>query len=125
MNPERKAEWLAALRSGTYPQDVGQLRTDQGFCCLGVACDLHVKAGLSSWAADDAMGGFEHQLPNRDASPCYPEGDVLAWLGLPSPTFTSALTLIMPNGKARPITSLNDDSGLSFAQIADLIEAQW
>ena len=34
------AQWVAALRSGGYPQTKNHLRTDKGFCCLGVACDL-------------------------------------------------------------------------------------
>lgn len=40
---ERKVNirlWVAALRSGEYPQDVGALRTAKGFCCLGVACEV-------------------------------------------------------------------------------------
>lgn len=32
--------WVAALRSGEYPQDVGTLHTAKGFCCLGVACEV-------------------------------------------------------------------------------------
>lgn len=35
-----RRKWVAALRSGEYRQDRGQLRSDAGFCCLGVACDV-------------------------------------------------------------------------------------
>ena len=31
---------VAALRSGKYKQCTGALRKDDGFCCLGVACDV-------------------------------------------------------------------------------------
>jgi hypothetical protein len=40
LDPEFKAKWVAALRSGEYQQCTGKLRSDQGFCCLGVALDL-------------------------------------------------------------------------------------
>lgn len=40
MDPEIKAKWIAALRSGRYPQTRAALRTDVGYCCLGVLCDL-------------------------------------------------------------------------------------
>ena len=37
--------WFAALRSGTYNQTRGSLRTSTGFCCLGVGCDVAIKSG--------------------------------------------------------------------------------
>jgi hypothetical protein len=46
MNPEIKARWTAALRSGEYPQGTNYLRSEDGFCCLGVLCDLAVKDGI-------------------------------------------------------------------------------
>lgn len=46
MNPELKAKWVAALRSGKYEQGHEYLNKDGKFCCLGVLCDV---AGLH-WA---------------------------------------------------------------------------
>lgn len=37
---EFKANWIAALRSGKYRQSTCYLNTANGFCCLGVACDI-------------------------------------------------------------------------------------
>ncbi len=34
---------INALRSGEYPQGHGQLRSPEGFCCQGVACDIFAK----------------------------------------------------------------------------------
>lgn len=55
MKRSERDEWVRALRSGEYPQATGYLmtvigQTDTGedvygFCCLGVKCDLDVKAG--------------------------------------------------------------------------------
>lgn len=41
-------KWIAALRSGEYKQTKGALRKADGFCCLGVLCDLTRKEGLVS-----------------------------------------------------------------------------
>lgn len=49
MNPEVRAQWVAALRSGKYKQGVGRLKREasgfgpgdgEEFCCLGVLCDI-------------------------------------------------------------------------------------
>jgi hypothetical protein len=34
-------KWIAALRSGKYKQARGIMKNADGFCCLGVACELH------------------------------------------------------------------------------------
>jgi hypothetical protein len=41
MNDEWKAKWVAALTSGKYKQTKGTLTDKNGFCCLGVLCDIH------------------------------------------------------------------------------------
>lgn len=50
MKPEVKTIWVEALKSGEYKQGRGSLHytvgTDDLFCCLGVLCDLAVKAGI-------------------------------------------------------------------------------
>lgn len=52
MNPEIKKEWVAALRSGEYKQGTRYLHRTYSdgdvFCCLGVLCELAVKAGQVS-----------------------------------------------------------------------------
>lgn len=40
MNKPIVEEWIAALRSGKYAQTTGQLHDNNGFCCLGVLCDI-------------------------------------------------------------------------------------
>jgi hypothetical protein len=41
-NVENMTKWIEALESGEYPQDPGggRLKTDAGYCCLGVLCEL-------------------------------------------------------------------------------------
>lgn len=38
LNPEFKSKWIAALRSGQYIQTVDVMKSNSGYCCLGVAC---------------------------------------------------------------------------------------
>ena len=40
MDKKLKKKWVKALRSGQYQQTHGQLRTEEGYCCLGVLCDV-------------------------------------------------------------------------------------
>lgn len=105
MNPEIKALWLAALRSGEYQQAEGMLRSDVGFCCLGVLCDLHAKAGLGAW---DELS-YENTV---DLLP-----DIVAkWAELGnSPCINDALLVDLNDG-------VNGYEQRTFVQIADLIE---
>ena len=40
LEPEFKAQWCAALRSGKYEQGTKNLLKDGKYCCLGVACEI-------------------------------------------------------------------------------------
>ena len=40
MDPELKAKWVAALRSGEYKQGQGLLNNNERMCCLGVLCEV-------------------------------------------------------------------------------------
>ncbi len=41
-----KEKWVTALRSGKYEQIKGTLHTDNGYCCLGVLCEI---SGAGEW----------------------------------------------------------------------------
>jgi hypothetical protein len=54
MNPEVKARWVAALRSGEYRQGFGRLRRPEigdafCFCALGALIDLAAQEGKVTW----------------------------------------------------------------------------
>jgi hypothetical protein len=42
-NKEIMIQWRDALKSGEFRQAKGKLRTDSGYCCLGVLCELHLR----------------------------------------------------------------------------------
>lgn len=107
---EARALLTAALRSGEYTQGSGKLRSvDDKFCCLGVACELYIKAGHEleavkgnyGWNYGDEMG----VLP----------ATVQQWLGFK--------TKHGDFETAKRLTNLND-SGTTFPVIADIIDSE-
>ena len=126
MNPEIKAQWVAALRSGEYEQGAGYLHRGDTFCCLGVLCDLAIKAGAPKVkeyrhpaGSMSAYNGSELNLPPS----------VIEWAGLSC----SDPFLVFKCGEVSErhlISDFNDggltfnEGGLTFNEIADLIEAQ-
>jgi hypothetical protein len=152
MNLEVKKEWVAALRSGEYTQTKRALNTEEGMCCLGVLCDLHVKKGLGSqwveftreeWTKEMSIGGYEKSTKkivedNGANSFLTLTPGISEWAGL-GPTANPATDVL-----ARPYDDMGspgdtepeydelhyenitladlNDSDFTFSQIADLIE---
>lgn len=46
MDNRVKDLWVQALRSGEYRQTKNYLSTDDGYCCLGVLCEVAIADGL-------------------------------------------------------------------------------
>jgi hypothetical protein len=129
MNPEIKAKWIAALRSGQYEQARGGLqrylyrdtetgRIDCGFCCLGVLCDLASHQGVCFWYGHDAAVTRDGEVcTNADSLP----KEVMEWAGLeesdPEVPFP-----VDDEGQVRSLAALNDTYKLNFHRIADIIE---
>lgn len=119
MNKEVKREWTATLRSDDYKQAKGNLHTEVGFCCLGVLCDLHRKAHPGyTWAWSDDEGSYLYDPAGERFE--LPE-EVLEWAGLkhsnpPTPNREF-------NGRVYQSLAELNDAGATFAEIADVIEA--
>lgn len=101
--------WVKALRSGKYKQTKNKLATPDGFCCLGVACEMfHKQLRMSKRTVRTSKekyfvyGGHENYLPSK----------VVKLLGL------SRSTGRFEKGC---LADLNDD-GKSFRFIARVIE---
>ena len=131
MTPEQIARgraWVAALRSGQYRQTGELLRTDNGFCCLGVVCDLYQKEHpqTSQWESDD---GYSFLIKaTKDKSGVNEEfvlpDHVMEWLGLPSREgdfVQDGVNCYFHENRASTLIKLNDSEGKSFAEIADVI----
>lgn len=98
MNAEVKAKWLTALRDGSYRQAVGKLNDKNGFCCLGVLCDL---VDNTKW--EEIHGYVEYR-----GKIYMPPHDVMESVGLDESVVDK-------------VARMNDE-GSSFAEIADFLE---
>lgn len=116
MNPEVKALWVKALRSGQYAQTQNSLKDEQGYCCLGVLCDLHREANGGEW--DITTEPYRY----RDRAFVLARG-VCAWAGLLDDNGDNPPVRYGDAWEHLNLATIND-RGVSFAEIADLIEEQ-
>lgn len=107
---ENTQKWIDALRSREYRQTRNRLHDTEGYCCLGVACDLFAKEmGDSKWVElpNDNGFAFRHNGEWFDMTSFLPR-DVAIFFGL-HPKYEDTLA------------SMNDE-GKTFSQIATRIE---
>lgn len=117
MNPEVKAKWVARLRSGEDKQTTGLLQDSRGMCCLGVLCDIYSKENSIPWIPLEFSTDGRLLFMDVDA---YPPEEVDEWAGNENGT-SIVPGLYNREGEQLWLTSLNDE-GMSFSQIADVIE---
>jgi hypothetical protein len=124
MNQEVKAKWLTALRSGEYKQTQYSLKDNQGFCCLGVLCDVYSKEFPEfKWEFDAKLGRYRFDREYTSLP-----SEVGAWAGILANHGDAPVILSDEEADIRSRNSnlmdLNDDLSFDFNQIADIIEAQ-
>lgn len=122
---------LDALRSGAYIQIIGELRSNRGdgtscFCAEGVIADVAVQHGFGEWTGEtfcskygEATFAFEPvEGFNIDSGDLYVPSRLLGQFATPEQMSTfNSVTAVR-------ISTLND-SGFTFAQIADMLERTW
>lgn len=99
-----KKRWINELRSDKYQQSTGSLKDKDGYCCLGVLCDIVDKKG---WGRIQ-RGSYRHHLDHS--------GDHID-INDTTPAL-HALSL----GSREKLVKLNDDKNYSFKRIATWIE---
>ena len=109
---ENAERWVETLRSGEYEQTTGSLRSNDKFCCLGVACDLYDESGWEDCHVNQCVYrangvAYDVDLPLA----------VRTWLGLRDEIGTFELS---PD-EGSSLEHAND-GGATFEEIADLIE---
>ena len=121
LKPEIKARWRAALESGKYPQAKGQLRSDKGFCCLGVLGDLAVEDGLASWKTG-GMGRHYLVVNTIEGSSSFPSS-LLEWAFEVKPNVLDPCGVCNFKFSAESdcLTDRND-TGTTFPESSQLIE---
>lgn len=138
MNEDIKARWVAALRSGEYEQGTDYLCNDGKFCCLGVLSDLAVKDGVIE-APEEITNGLGDAIPGLafDGERHHLPPAVAEWAGLLTEGYTwdddgiEEVFGLAPDIDPvaihdwtegdKTFSELND-TGKTFAEIADLIE---
>jgi len=113
MNPQIKQKWVDALRSGEYQQTKGRLHDENGFCCLGVLCDLYGKENNVEWVISEYFGRYMFQNEGADLP-----FSVIKWSGIADSGPPSDDQMCIGT-----LAALND-GGSTFNEIADVIEKQ-
>lgn len=112
MNPEIKAKWIEALRSGKYKQTRAHLKDAAGHCCLGVLCEVVGEAPTENdgrWF----YGGCRN----------YPPSSVYEKAGLGDQAHELPTRVLFGGEEHGHLANLND-AGADFNFIADVIEKQ-
>lgn len=127
LEPEVKAMWVAALRSGKYTQGQGTLRLEKDgvckHCCLGVLCDLYnpeLWQGPTSYSSTMDGDYIRYGTP-EDMQTNYPPIEVYNWAVIGG-TNLGYMQVTIDN--VRLSLAGHNDEGRTFAEIADAIEAQ-
>ena len=134
MNPEVKQKWIDALRSGDYEQGSEKLRTPNGYCCLGVLCDLYAQEHDTQWEFRGYDENADETNPHPmdywyfgDQSEFLPES-VMNWAGLKTHN-PSVRVDVEDNDEDNwyfqdEIANVND-SGYTFMDLSKIIQEQF
>jgi hypothetical protein len=119
MKENVKAEWIKRLTDGR-PQISEYLHSAKGQCCLGVLSEMAYEAGAVTREEEDGLFIY------ADNGSCAPL-PVLEWAGLPTKGLTADIVHILPitvddEGKRVNTLAEANDAGLTFAEIAKIIE---
>lgn len=125
MNPEVKAKWLEALRSGKYTQGQAVLKVYENgkptYCCLGVLCDIN--PDLGEWK-DEGDSTYRNKTRLRADTFRMSDSDIPNALSYGYAYIPHAMHELtgLDEAAQSELANLNDDRKLSFAEIADWIE---
>lgn len=103
MDKNLKQTWVEALRSGEFEQTDDSLQDRDGFCCLGVLCEIH-PAIVQSKRSDLEEGIYYKMYGGNNESD----------------TQLPTIKVLTQNTQFK-LMQLND-AGESFSKIADYIE---
>lgn len=122
MKPDIKRRLLEALRSGDYPQTTHALRKDDGFCCLGVLCELAVIDGILSpplFEKPELSAGYRYRSAAnpKDSSVSILPDAVSMWAEI-----SARGDFYDEDGKTPTSLAERNDGGYTFPKIADLVE---
>ena len=147
IEPAKKEPWVEALRSGKREQGQRMLKTPDGkFCCLGVYCEINGVPEASEVRMVRLYDGAESTLtkipvfgknaaqwshmtipigyeipPQNSFDPGLYGGEIIFFCDTPSTDYMISVGADSKYVKQYSLPELND-SGFTFAQIADIID---
>lgn len=110
MKKEIAELWIKELKSGNWEQTKETLKDKNGYCCLGVLCEIAAKQGICGRRNEldyYTFDGVEDVLPKS----------VLEWAGMKSDNGS------FDEGDEHSLIHLNDKERYDFFQIAEVIES--
>lgn len=116
MKKEIAKIWINALKSGKYGQTKGVLKSDNGYCCLGVLCQISKLGEFKQLIGNDIISFV---LPSGNMSCSSLPSEVLGWADM-----ADELGNFNESDSFSTLSLLND-SGKTFAEIADIIELNY
>lgn len=99
-------KWIAALDSGEYKQGKYTLQHGDEYCCIGVACNILIprdKMVFSELCEKWIGGSLARDQPG-------------------APEWLRDINIDFQNKTGFGLTDLNDNMGLTFSEIATLLE---
>lgn len=116
MKKDIMGKWVAALRSGEFNQARGRLRTDTGFCCLGVLCEIFRRENphLAQWNEQLRFEINTSNVKKKIHDDKLPDV-VISWAHMNTASGTLGSTSL----------GMRNDDGVNFEDIADIIEKTW
>jgi hypothetical protein len=116
MNSQIKQKWIDALESGEYPQTSEFLRTEQGYCCLGVLCNIYAKEKNNDEVQLNLWEQFNDNYEILGEGLILPV-EVKEWAGLDDTD-----VYYTDEDDEKVYLAVLNDSGMSFNQIAQVIK---
>lgn len=118
---EYRKKWVKALRSGKYPQGTGGLCRNLKFCCLGVAAEIaNQEVGLevsSIVIQDDEFALYDGMCASLPA-------ELMEVFGLRTGCGDYYLPMVRDMREYTANLACKNDAGMSFKDIADIIESE-
>lgn len=116
LSDELRTKWVEALLSRKYLQAREQLCNGEGYCCLGVLCDVINPEGWDDehelWYTDPNWRDYEWSDDDYEQGPVALDVEF-------SPGFRDSIG--MDDKHHKELISLNDDKLATFEQIASFI----
>lgn len=117
MKEEIALKLIKALRSNRYKQTTRALKTDIGYCCLGVLCQISKLGKFDSNHPPENAAGYPYVIKGQPSEISVLTKPVMEWAGMKS-------NIGVLSSETETLANYNDN-GKSFLEIADIIKQNW